>query len=70
MINISNFTVEETELAALYMPKENRLQLIKAIVADKSNMDDSIRSVAENTVNKLAKMSDTEFLAISFMPAL
>lgn len=70
MMNISKFTVEETELAALYMPKENRLQLIKAIVADKSNMDDSIRSVAENTVDKLAKMSDTEFSAISFMPAL
>lgn len=67
MINIMDFSIEEIQLIAIYMPKDNRLQVIKSIVADNRNMDDEVRTVAEKTVDKLAKMSDEEFAKCSFV---
>lgn len=69
MMNITNFTAEETQLIALYMPKDNRLQLIRAIVSDKNNQEDMVE-LATRTVDKLARMTDEEFLATDFLLAM
>ncbi len=69
MMNIMSFTAEEVQLAALYMPKENRLQLIHAIVADKGNQED-MKELTERTVDKLARMTDAEFNVAAFTMAM
>jgi len=69
MMNIMSFTAEEVQLATLYMPKENRLQLIHAIVADKGNQED-MKELTERTVDKLARMTDAEFNAAAFTMAM
>lgn len=69
MMNIMSFTAEEVQLVALYMPKENRLQLIHAIVADKGNQED-MKELTERTVDKLARMTDAEFNAAAFTMAM
>lgn len=51
------------------MPKENRLQLIHAIVADKGNQED-MKELTERTVDKLARMTDAEFNAAAFTMAM
>ena len=69
MISITNFTAEETQLIALYMPKDNRLQLIYAIIEDRTNHED-MKELAERTVDKLARMTDAEFNAAAFTMAM
>lgn len=41
------FNAEENELLACYMPVDDRLALIKAIVKDTADMDEEIRLIAE-----------------------
>ena len=69
MMSITNFTAEETQLIALYMPKDNRLQLIYAIIEDRTNHED-MKELAERTVDKLARMTDAEFNAAAFTMAM
>lgn len=69
MMDIRNFTVEETQLISLYMPKDNRLQLIHALVADKSNQED-MEELTKRTVDKLARMTDEEFSRTDFLLAM
>lgn len=68
-MDITNFTVEETQLIALYMPKDSRLQLIRAIVSDKNNQED-MAELATRTVDKLCRMTDAEFLCTEFLLAM
>lgn len=64
------FNAEENELLACYMPKDSRLALIKAIVKDTANMDEDIRTIAESAVDKLARMSDIDFIDMAFLHAV
>lgn len=64
------FTVEENELLACYMPVDDRLALIKAIVKDTADMDEEIRLIAESAVDKLARMSDIDFIDMAFLHAV
>lgn len=60
------FNAEENELLACYMPVDDRLALIKAIVKDTADMDEEIRLIAESAVDKLARMSDIDFIDMAF----
>lgn len=64
------FNCEETELIAAYMPAESRLALIKRIVKETAGMEKDIRSIAESAVDKLARMSDLEYMHMAFLPAI
>lgn len=64
------FNAEENELLACYMPVDDRLALIKAIVKDTADMDEEIRLIAESTVDKLARMSDIDFIDMAFLHAV
>ena len=64
------FNAEENELLACYMPTDSRLSLIKAIVKDTANMDEDIRTIAESAVDKLARMSDMDFIHMAFLHAV
>ena len=58
------FNAEENELLACYMPVDDRLALIKAIVKDTADMDEEI------AVDKLARMSDIDFIDMAFLHAV
>ena len=64
------FIAEENELIACYMPADDRLALIKSIVKDTANMDEDIRLIAESAVDKLARMSDMDFIHMAFLHAV
>jgi hypothetical protein len=65
---ILNFTVEETNLVAIYraQTKEKTLARIAAALPD---MDEDIRTIAEGASRKLAGLTEPEFSALSFAPA-
>lgn len=64
------FNAEENELLACYMSVDDRLALIKSIVKDTANMDEDIRMIAESAVDKLARMSDIDFVDMAFLHAV
>ena len=64
------FNAEGNELLACYMPVDDRLALIKAIVKDTADMDEEIRLIAESAVDKLARMSDIDFIDMAFLHAV
>ena len=64
------FNAEENELIACYIPVDDRLALIKSIVKDTANMEEEIRMVAESAVDKLARMSDMDFVHMAFLHAV
>ena len=64
------FNAEENELLACYMPVGDRLALIKSIVKDTADMDEDIRLIAESAVDKLARMSDMDFIQMAFLHAV
>lgn len=64
------FNAEENELIACYMPVDDRLALIKSIVKDTTNMDEDIQLIAESAVDKLARMSDIEYVHMAFLHAV
>mgnify|MGYP000465351663 CR=1 FL=1 len=64
------FNAEENELLACYMPVGDRLALIKAIVKDTADMDEEIRLIAESAVDKLARMSDIDYVHMAFLHAV
>ena len=64
------FNAEENELIACYMPVDDRLALIKSIVKDTTNMDEEIQEIAESAVDKLARMSDIEYVHMAFLHAV
>lgn len=69
MTGLNKFTAEEQQLIAVFMPESNRVSLMKKIIkAD--NMDTDVQAVAESVLDKLAKMSDEEFVDTAFEEAL
>ena len=64
------FTAEENELLACYAPADDRLAIIKSIVKDTADMDEEIREIAESAVNKLARMSDIDYVHMAFLHAV
>ncbi len=65
------FNTEEQNLIGLYMPKENRVQLIKAIIKDEPNREDTkqMKELVDDVVDKLAKISDMEYKNLVFSVA-
>jgi len=67
-MSIMDFTVEETNLVAIY--KENtQAGTLARIAAALPFMDGDMRMIAESASRKLAALSVAEFAALSFTPA-
>lgn len=64
------FTAEENELIACYTPADDRLALIKSIVGDIADMEEEIQRIAESAVDKLARMSDLDYMHMAFLAAV
>jgi len=64
-----NFTVEETNLIAIY--KADTLAATLARLADElpDMHDEDIISIAESASRKLSGLNEPEFTALSFVPA-
>lgn len=69
MKEILTFTVEETELAACFLPAGSRLALIKNIVHAEGQMEKEVHAIAKQTVKKLAQMPDEAYSDRLFQPA-
>lgn len=61
MMELLTFTVEETELAACFLPAGNRMALIKNIVHAEGRMEKEVLAIAKQTVRKLAQMPDEAY---------
>jgi hypothetical protein len=59
-MNYLDFTVEETNLIAIYAT-ESRTETIARITAALPYMDEAMREIALRSVEKLSAMSDDEF---------
>lgn len=71
MTAFTDFTQEETNLIATYMPKENKVALIRAMVKDVSFEEDKeLLELASSSIDKLAKLKDEDYLKYSFLEAL
>ena len=67
-MSIMLFTVEETNLIAIY--KADTLATTLARIADAlPDMDNDMRRIAEGAGRKLATLTGPEFSALSFIPA-
>jgi len=65
---IFNFTVEETNLVAIYKADTSAATLAR-IAAALPDMDGDIRAIAEGASRKLAALTEPEYSALSFAPA-
>jgi hypothetical protein len=63
-----NFTVEETNLIAMYKAGAQAATLAR-IAAALPDMDGEMRAIAESASRKLAALTAQEFSALSFTPA-
>lgn len=70
MTKIHLFTAEEQQLLALYMPRENRLSLMRAVIKDMENMDMEMQEIAEKALSRLSEITDTEYNEIRFEVAI
>ena len=59
------FTVEEENLIAIYA-EDSREKTMQNILAAISYMDSDMQPLAENTIHKLQRMTDSEFLEREF----
>jgi len=67
-MSIMNFTVEETNLVAIY--KANTRAATLARIADAlPYMDEDMRTIAEQGAAKLAALTEPEYAALTFAPA-
>jgi len=68
-MSIMNFTVEETNLIAIY--KEDRLAatLARIAAALPELYDEDIITIAESASRKLAALTEPEYSALTFAPA-
>ena len=68
-MNYFTFTVEETNLIAIYKADTSAATLAR-IAADLPDMEDEdIIKIAESASLKLATLTEPEFSALSFVPA-
>lgn len=59
------FTVEEENLIAIYA-EDSREKTMQNILAAISYMDSDMQPLAENTIRKFQRMTDSEFLEREF----
>ena len=59
------FTVEEENIIAIYA-EDSREKTIQNILAAIPYMDSDIQPLAENTIRKLQRMTDSEFSEAAF----
>jgi len=68
-MSIINFTVEETNLIAIYRA-DTAAKTLARIAADLPDMEDEdIITIAESASRKLAALTEPEYSALSFVPA-
>lgn len=60
------FTVEEENIIAIYA-EDSREKTIQNILAATPYMDSDIQPLAENTIRKLQRMTDSEFSEAEFI---
>lgn len=60
------FTVEEENIIAIYA-EDSREKTIQNILAAIPYMDSDIQPLAENTIRKLQRMTDSEFSEAAFI---
>jgi hypothetical protein len=65
---INNFTVEETNLIAIYK-SDTAVATLALIAAALPDMDGEIQAIAERASRKLAALTEPEYSALSFTPA-
>ncbi len=64
-MSIMNFTVEETNMIAIYKEKTQRATLFN-IAGAYPDMDRDMRLIAESAYNKLAELNGPDFDALTF----
>ena len=67
-MSITNFTVEEINLIAIYLC-DTRAATVTEIAAALPDMDEDIREIAESASRKLDELTVPEFMSLSFAPA-
>jgi hypothetical protein len=68
MLNFT-FTVEETNLIAIYKADTVTATVERITAAPDDVLDEDIISIAESASRKLATLTEPEFSALSFAPA-
>jgi hypothetical protein len=66
-MSIMNFTVEETNLVAIYKADTSAATLAR-IAAALPDMDAEFKAIAESASRKLAALTEPEFSGLSFAP--
>ena len=67
-MTILNFTVEETNLIAIYRAG-TQAETLARIDTALPDMEDDIRTIAESAYRKLIALTEPEFTILSFTPA-
>lgn len=69
MVSIWDFTVEETQIVAIFCEpvKESRVSTMKRIIRNYDIMDDDVKVVADSALEKLSRMSDSDFMKTEFV---
>lgn len=67
-MSIMNFSVEETNLIAIYKT-ETAAATLARIAAALPDMDEDMITIAEGASRKLAELTEPEFSALSFTTA-
>ena len=65
---IGNFTVEETNLIAIYF-RDTREETIAEIAAALPDMGEDIKPIAVSAIRKLAELEEQEYAQAAFIPA-
>ena len=68
-INNFHFTVEEINIISIYKADTVTATVERIIAACDDILDEDIITIAETASYKLAALSDSEFAALSFIPA-
>lgn len=68
-MSIINFTVEETNLIAIYKADTAAATLDNITAALPEMYDEDIITIAESASRKLGELTEPEFSALSFVPA-
>ena len=67
-MSIIDFTVEETNLIAIYKA-DTRTATLMQIAAAFPDLDSDIQAIAESASRKLAALTEPEYSALTFTPA-
>jgi len=68
-MSIMNFTVEETNLIAIYKEDTAAATLAQIATALPEIYDEDIITIAESASRKLAALTEPEYSALTFAPA-